>query len=153
VEVREFVQATADLAKPFFDEKALMFEVILPEAPVTIRTDRHRAAQILTNLLTNAAKFTGSGGVTLEVHVSPADVEFAVSDTGPGIPTGEREAIFERFHQLPSAATAKSAGTGLGLAIARELAGLLGGVLSVGDSESGGARFELRLPRKFREDA
>ena len=105
--------------------------------------------QVLGNLLDNAAKYAPDlGPVRLEAARYGPLAVLAVEDTGPGVPPGDRERVFERFTQLDSGATRRAGGVGLGLYIARRLAHDLGGELVATDPTppAGGARFELRLP-------
>jgi signal transduction histidine kinase len=121
--------------------------------PVPVHTDPTRVRQVLGNLLSNAIKYTPAPGL-ITVFVEPDGEEGAprpgrwaavrVTDTGPGIPPELREAVFDEFTRLDEHSAAK--GHGLGLAIARRIARLLGGDLSVGDADGGGAAFVLRLP-------
>ena len=111
------------------------------EASPTIVTDGDRVLQIISNLLSNAFRWTPDGGkVELGLAASNGRVSVAVDDNGPGVPARERERIFRPFWSRDDS------GTGLGLAIAHELAVALGGSIQL-ESESGkGSRFELVLP-------
>ena len=123
-----------------------------------LTTDVHRLSQILINLLTNAAKFTSEGSITLGVEICSEqnEVLFSVTDTGPGIPLDKQEMVFNRFEKLDGN---KKKGTGLGLAICRQIAMIFGGRIWVDPTYTGGARFifahpiGLRLPedREHRE--
>jgi CheY-like chemotaxis protein len=84
--------------------------------------DSHRIQQVMTNVITNAIKYTTSGSITLIIRWEGAFVKFECADTGPGIPKGEQKKLFERFVQRGGAP-----GTGLGLAIAKHLVDLTGG--------------------------
>jgi signal transduction histidine kinase len=113
------------------------------EAKPTIVSDGDRVLQIISNLLTNAFRWTPDGGrVELELGASNGKVSVAVDDTGPGIPANERERIFRPFWSQDNS------GTGLGLAIARELALALGGEIALESKPGAGSRFELLLPTK-----
>ena len=92
-----------------------------------LTTDVHRLSQILINLLTNAAKFTSEGSITLGVEICPEqnEVLFSVTDTGPGIPLDKQEMVFNRFEKLDGN---KKKGTGLGLAICRQIAMIFGSI-------------------------
>ncbi len=125
-----------------------------------IVTDRQRVERILTNLLSNALKFTAQGSVTLEIgpardlaasHVVGPGVAFTVTDTGIGIPEAERERVFAPFEQAQGQANRGYGGTGLGLSIARESARLLGGDLLLAGSSSSGSCFVCVVPEKTSE--
>jgi two-component system, sensor histidine kinase len=127
---------------------ALLFDLQLP-APCWVRGDPERLRQVLVNLLGNAVKFTARGSVVLRARrdddTSLLVVE--VIDTGPGVPEGDRERIFEAFQQLDSSFSRRHGGTGLGLTISRELARAMGGDLRCGAGPGGtGASFRLDLP-------
>ena len=113
--------------------------------------DASRLRQILGHLLLNAVKFTDAGSIIARVRAETgpsgaALLRYEVSDTGPGVPVGERERIFERFHQLDSSATRKHGGTGLGLAICKEIVALWAGRIGVTCSEKGGSVFWFDTP-------
>lgn len=123
------------------------YELQVAEMPIIV-TDPIRIRQIVGNLLENALRWTPPGGsVVLRAAVSDHGAfDITVSDTGPGVPDHMRETIFAPFE---SAETPDGrVGSGLGLAISRQLARALGGDLTVGDGEEGGAVFRLHLPRE-----
>ena len=112
---------------------------------VYITTDSRRVEQVLINLLSNAAKFTSEGTISLSYIIDRPNnsVTFAVSDTGIGIPEGKEEEIFDRFRKLDRT----TQGSGLGLAICRMIADLLGGSVRVDTSHKGkGANFLFTIP-------
>jgi signal transduction histidine kinase len=114
---------------------------------VVVELDMSRVRQILVNLLSNAVKFTERGAVTLSVAVQDGRGWMRVEDTGPGLPDGAEEAVFEEFLQIASGTRAKrEPGSGLGLAISRRLARAMGGELTAANGASGGAVFTLHLP-------
>lgn len=117
-----------------------------PDERVDMFTDPTRVQQILNALLTNAAKFTSHGKITLAYRlIDDGDkVEFSITDTGIGIKAENKDKIFDRFFKLD----AETQGAGLGLTIARLLARLLGGDVSLDTSHRGGARFLFILPKK-----
>jgi two-component system sensor histidine kinase BaeS len=111
------------------------------DAKPVIVTDGDRVLQIISNLLSNAFRWTPDGGrIELELNASDGTVCVAVDDNGPGVPPGEQERIFRPFWSRDGG------GTGLGLAIARELATALGGRIRLKSSPERGSRFELVLP-------
>jgi signal transduction histidine kinase len=129
------------------------FELALPpvgrRAAGELRADPDRLAQALRNLGRNAIEHTApdTGLVRLEVDVTEGRVRFAVLDDGPGIPPGEREQVFERFHRVDPGRSRAHGGAGLGLAIVRAIARAHGGEVRAGDGPGGsGARVELVLP-------
>jgi two-component system OmpR family sensor kinase len=111
------------------------------DAKPVIVTDGDRVLQIISNLLSNAFRWTPDGGrIELELNATDGTVRVAVDDNGPGVPPGEQERIFRPFWSRDGG------GTGLGLAIARELATALGGKIRLKSSPERGSRFELVLP-------
>jgi signal transduction histidine kinase len=111
------------------------------EARPTIVSDGDRVLQIISNLLSNAFRWTPDGGkVELELAASNGRVSVAVDDSGPGVPAAERDRIFRPFWSRDDS------GTGLGLAIAHELAAALGGSIELESHPGSGSRFELVLP-------
>ena len=115
------------------------------EANPVIVSDGDRVLQIITNLLSNAFRWTPDGGqVDLALSATDGSVYVSIGDSGPGIPPSERERIFRPFWSRGGG------GTGLGLAIARELAAALGGRISLESSVDTGSRFELMLPTRPR---
>ena len=136
---------------PIAKQKGLAFFTGLePGCPPIIETDRQRLEQILRNLLSNAIKFTEKGTVELTIsRTREGSVAFAVRDTGIGISPENQRAVFEAFHQADGTISRRYGGTGLGLSISRELAHLLGGVITL-QSESGqGSTFTVSLPDAF----
>lgn len=109
--------------------------------------DPLRARQVLINLLGNAVKFTEEGEVRVSASLEAGRVRVVVRDTGPGLPAGQEEAVFEDYVQLASGRGAKpQPGSGLGLAISRRLAHAMGGELHAEPSPGRGAAFVLTLP-------
>ena len=112
------------------------------EARPVIVTDGDRVLQIITNLLSNAFRWTPDGGrIELALSAENGAVAVAVDDTGPGIKPEDRDRIFRAFWSRGG-----GGGTGLGLAIARELAEALGGRIELATEVGRGSRFELVLP-------
>jgi len=123
--------------------------LLVAREPLPVRANPEAVLQVLGNLLDNAAKYAPDlGPVRLEATRYGPLAVLAVEDTGPGVPPGDREHIFERFTQLDSGATRRAGGVGLGLYIARRLArDQEGELLATDPTPPGhGARFELHLP-------
>ncbi len=137
-------------------ERGLAFRVSVAEdVPSVLETDNTRLMQILKNLLSNAFKFTAHGGVHLELSrverpgydgVMAPYVAFSVVDTGIGIPRDKHNVIFEAFQQADMSTARKYGGTGLGLAISREIAGLLGGEMTLESEPGAGSTFTFFHP-------
>ena len=122
----------------------------------SMRTDVVKLRQCLFNLLSNAAKFTEAGRITLrvrrEAEAGRAWVSFAVADTGIGMTPEQLGRLFQRFTQADETTTRRFGGTGLGLALSRAFAQLLGGDVSVESAEGEGTCFTLRLPAHGPQD-
>ncbi len=133
---------------PIAAEKRLELGVTIDEGvAASIHTDPMRLMQILKNLLSNALKFTEHGGVELRVRRNgTSEVAFDVRDTGIGIAPEQQEWIFDAFRQADGTTNRKYGGTGLGLSISRDLAGLLGGTLTVDSAAGRGSTFTLTIP-------
>ncbi len=143
-----------DMQRAFAEQKGLRLEAELPPGlPSSLRCDRTRVLQVLSNLLHNAIKFTASGHVRLSVSRDGTGLCFAVSDSGPGIAAEQQETIFERFRQLDSSVSRRHGGTGLGLALCRDLAAMMGGRISLKSTPGQGSTFYVHLPRTPKEAA
>ncbi len=124
------------------DNKALEILPTIPaDTPTDLIGDPLRLSQVLSNLLTNAVKFTDSGEIILAVeplHVAPNLVRFVfiIKDAGIGMSEAQQANLFQPFHQADTSTTRKYGGTGLGLAISKELVGMMGGKIDV-ESEPG----------------
>jgi PAS domain S-box-containing protein len=164
----EFAEAAADDIKteikqgfkPVAESKRLSLEInIAKDFPNTIYTDRQRLMQIMKNLLSNAFKFTNSGGIKVKMGYPSKNVRFnndylnsnntifiAVEDSGVGIPQNKVEAIFEAFQQADGSISRRFGGTGLGLSISKQLTRALGGEIHVESTEGIGSEFTIYLP-------
>jgi signal transduction histidine kinase/HAMP domain-containing protein/ActR/RegA family two-component response regulator len=147
---------------PQAGEKGLEFrvEIAAELAGGAVFTDGQRLQQVLRNLLSNAVKFTDQGSVTLRMSPAPADlvfdvatlatarqvIAFTVADTGIGISDDKLSIIFEAFQQADGTTSRRYGGTGLGLSISRDLAGLIGGTITVSSQPGHGSVFTLYLP-------
>jgi signal transduction histidine kinase/DNA-binding response OmpR family regulator/HAMP domain-containing protein len=152
---RDLVENMERTFRQVAEERRLEFTIDLdPKLPVKMRSDSKRLQQVLRNLLSNAFKFTETGGVTLKIGSAEGSplrsgsnwVSFAVVDTGIGIPEDKLRIVFEAFQQADGTTSRKYGGTGLGLAISREIARLLGGEIVVASQPGSGSTFTLFLP-------
>ncbi|HND47715.1 MAG TPA: GAF domain-containing protein, partial [Anaerolineales bacterium] len=114
-----------------------------------IYSDQDKIKQIVLNLLSNAAKFTAAGKITLDAHRAEDLLVVNVSDTGIGITEEALGRIFEEFQQADTSTTRQYGGTGLGLTISRNLARLLGGDLTATSEHGKGSTFTLTLPIQY----
>jgi signal transduction histidine kinase/CheY-like chemotaxis protein len=148
VELRAVGAAALEAAEPLVRARRHRLGVELPPAGVTVTADATRLAQVLLNLLNNAAKFTGPGGeLSFRLAVSQGEVLARVRDNGIGIAPELREQIFQMFWQADRSLERTTTGLGVGLALSRKLVELHGGTLTVESEGPGrGAEFTVRLP-------
>jgi len=143
----EIVRESLVLNRAFAERYKVRFEVRGEPVRAQANVDRKRLLQVLTNLLSNGAKFSPEGGVvevTME-HLGTR-ARIAVHDRGPGIPEGFRARIFSRFAQADSAFTRQKGGTGLGLAICKRLIEMMEGSIGFASRDGGGTSFYFDLP-------
>jgi signal transduction histidine kinase len=132
---------------PQFSANGIDFRLVPSRDRILVLADAEHALQVLRHLVANALKFTRRGGtVTLACETGAGVVRFVVTDTGRGIPAGQRESIFQPFVQVEKGLTRSVDGSGLGLAVGRELAQRMGGTLTVTSQEGVGSRFVFTLP-------
>lgn|GEM_PF-4835596 len=152
--VRELLSHMEELFRPIAVRKRLAFTLHTgADVPEYLHTDEQRLKQIVSNLLSNALKFTGEGHVRFAVTRVPegellaeGGLAFEVEDTGIGIASDKQEAIFDAFFQADGSISRSYGGTGLGLSIAKQFALLLGGDIKLESKEGAGSRFTLLLP-------
>jgi signal transduction histidine kinase len=152
------IEPTPESVEGLFGTCLRHFEVLVASRGLTlrldvepglpqVRCDRRRIAQVLSNLVHNAVKFSGEGGeIVLSARREGGELRLSVADTGPGIPEGELEAIFGQFVQSTATEAVSHGGAGLGLAIARKLVLLHGGRIWAESNVGDGARFTFTLP-------
>jgi signal transduction histidine kinase/CheY-like chemotaxis protein len=144
----DLVRSVAGLARLRADEKSLALRVdIAPELEGWFLGDATRVRQILTNLVSNAVKFTAAGSVTIEAQsIGEGRLQFSVVDTGVGFDSEAKSRLFARFQQADGSITRRFGGSGLGLAISRQLASLMGGELDCESEPGHGSRFWFVAP-------
>ena len=127
-------------------QKGVALEIELGEAALDRCGDPVRVQQVITNLVSNAVKFTEAGRVTVRAEASEAEVTLVVADTGIGIPRDRVDELFQKFVQVEASTTRRFGGSGLGLAISRQLVELMGGSIAVTSAPQVGSTFVVRLP-------
>ena len=118
----------------------------LSDIDALLQTDKTKLEQIISNLVSNAFKFTSEGAIDFGYTHSKGNIEFYVSDSGIGIPINQHERIFERFYQVESSVARQYEGTGLGLSISKAYVELLGGKIWLKSEPSKGSVFYFRIP-------
>ena len=148
VELRAVVESALEICRPVIEAAHHDLSVELPAAPVWLHADPTRLAQVLGNILLNAAKYTAPGGrISLVGGVDGGEVVVAVTDNGEGISRELQDQVFEMFAQAPSVGDRAQSGLGIGLALVKQLIELHGGRVSVASPGPGrGSTFTLRLP-------
>jgi signal transduction histidine kinase len=145
--VRPLAQRIGRQMRPNFEGKDQRFTVTVEKGLPEVEADAGRIGQVLANLLTNANKYSPEGArVRLAASRVGEEIEFAVSDTGPGLEEDQLEHVFDRFWRADSGETQSVGGTGLGLAIAKSLVELHGGAISANSNPGEGATFRFVLP-------
>jgi PAS domain S-box-containing protein len=147
-EVREVLGKTCNQLSVLAEAKNISFRAEISEdMPISIVGDSQRLKQILVNLISNAIKFTETGGVDVRIYrTAPTEWKMQVTDTGPGIPTGSIEAVFEPFKQLSEANRVIRKGYGLGLSITKQILALMNGTIAIESEIGKGTTFTITLP-------
>jgi len=148
VDVTDVVRQTVSACQPLFDDGGIELDVTYPSRPVVTRCDQTRLAQVIQNLLSNAAKFTPSGGrVRLTVELANDQAIIRVTDNGIGIGRDDLPRVFDRFVQLDTSLERAQGGLGLGLSLVKTLVELHGGTVVAHSGGVGhGAEFVVTLP-------
>ncbi len=143
------ISKTVSLFRLQAQERGLYLKVTTGEdVPMKLLGDPDRIRQLLTNLVSNALKFTHQGGVELSVSRRNSRLHFAVNDTGIGISESDLKRLFQPFVQIESSTSRKYGGTGLGLSIVRRLVDLMGGTLGAISTPGMGSTFWFEIPIK-----
>jgi signal transduction histidine kinase/putative methionine-R-sulfoxide reductase with GAF domain len=151
-EVGRLVQDVQAIVQPLVEKNGNTLLVSCPDDIGTMYADQTKVRQALFNLVSNAAKFTDQGTVSLTVKREADDwITFAVSDTGIGMTDEQLGRLFEAFSQAEASTRSQYGGTGLGLAISRHFCRLMGGDLTVSSVHGEGSTFTVRLPTAVSE--
>lgn len=157
-----FARIIRDIVEMFsmeLQKKGISIDYIpSPAGEQSFLGDPLRIRQILTNLVSNAIKFTQEGGITIQLATTPSCelhyiyVHISIKDTGIGIPSNKIEAVFDKFMQADMSITRQYGGSGLGLAICKNLAELMGGSITLKSALGEGSEFTLHLPLEYAHD-
>ena len=148
IDASKVVAAAVETSRPFVDALEHTLTVLLPPEPLLLKGDFARVAQILANLINNAAKYTNQGGrIAVTAAREGANVVFRVRDTGIGIPGELLSSIFEPFTQIDRTLARSQGGLGIGLTLVRRLVEMQGGrVFASSDGPDQGSEFTVSLP-------
>jgi signal transduction histidine kinase/CheY-like chemotaxis protein len=151
VELEVVIRAAVETARPLIDSKQHRLRFDLPSQRVTLAADSLRLSQSLSNLLTNAAKYTDPGGlITLSVRILEEGIAMSVKDTGIGFDPKALPELFTMFSQVDSAIARSEGGLGIGLALVKGLIELHGGTIEGFSAGPGtGSEFTIHLPRSM----
>jgi len=148
VKIAEVLAAAVETVQPLLEQKRQQLEMDTGSAELIVRGDPVRLAQVVGNLLHNAAKYTGEGGkIVLAARAREGRAEIVIRDSGIGIPPDAMPRIFELFTQIPTERASTSGGLGIGLALVRALVELHGGeIRAASPGIDQGSEFTVRLP-------
>lgn len=145
VDIAAVVNETVIMVEPLIKANDNRLAINMENGPINVSADPQRLKQILINLISNAAKFTKSGLVSLRIYSRQDRVIFDIEDTGIGIKPDDSSKLFSEFTQLDMTTTKQAQGTGLGLAISKRLARLMGGDITAISEYGKGSTFTLSL--------
>ncbi|WP_208281597.1 AAA family ATPase [Massilia oculi] len=148
VDLRAVVVSAVEAVMPTIEAAGHTLDISIPDIPLVLNADATRLAQVLSNLLNNAAKYTPHGGrIGLEAHVDADGVVIVVADTGVGIPADALSEVFSMFSQVSKDIGRSQGGLGIGLALVRGLVNMHGGEVHAASAGEGkGSTFTVRLP-------
>jgi signal transduction histidine kinase/HAMP domain-containing protein len=153
LDIAPLAEDVIQLVRPQADAKGITLSSSVEAHAPPVLADRARIRQVLVNLMSNAVKFTDTGGVSIGASSGDGWVTLSVSDSGIGISREAQAYIFDEFRQADASTTRKYGGTGLGLAISKRLVALHGGRIWVESNSSGGSTFSFTLPVHVRVPA
>jgi signal transduction histidine kinase len=148
IELSQILQSAIEASQHYVDAGGHRFTTVIPDEPMWLDADHTRLAQVVANLLNNAAKYTPHGGaISLSARSLEGVAEIRVSDTGVGIPPEMQSGIFEIFAQVEDHLTKSQGGLGIGLALVKQLVALHGGTIDVESAgQDMGSIFSVRIP-------
>ena len=147
IDLASLVASAIETARPMIDAKGQILQTVLPEKPIELLVDPLRLSQALSNLLTNAAKYSDASGLIVLTAALGDELTFSVRDTGIGLSAAHIPEIFEMFSQVHSAIDRSEGGLGIGLALVKGLVTLHGGTVEAQSPGTGqGSTFTIRLP-------
>jgi signal transduction histidine kinase len=148
IDLSTAVRAAVETSQPLIDAGRHQLDLTLPAEPIWVDADEARLAQVLSNLLNNAAKYTPPGGrIALSIASEGDEAVIRVRDNGVGIPTEMLARVFDLFQQVDRSIDRSQGGLGIGLTLARRLVEMHGGQISVAsDGPNRGSEFTVRLP-------
>ncbi len=146
VDIRETVEENVEMYKEQAEIKGLLLEVDLPDIPVNVRIDKQGLKLIVSNLISNAVKYTEKGSVKVRVGEEDGQVVFSVEDTGMGVPQKDIPNLFRGFFRASNARKSSVEGTGVGLAGVKSMIERFDGNLRLDTAEGKGSVFEVYLP-------
>lgn len=146
VDVVSLLSEIAETTRILVGDKPVTVNVVVTSNPLCITTDPVKLRQIVTNIASNAAKFTAEGAIVITLGIRDSCMEIEVSDTGIGIRQEDLHLLFTTFGQIEDPAVKTHEGTGLGLAISKNLARLIGGSISLTSTFGQGTKFTVSLP-------
>ena len=152
VDLEETIKKSVSVVRPLLDKKHLSIDLSFSENLPKVYCDRIRMQQVILNLLSNAARFTETGGITVRISQEASKVIVEVSDTGPGISPDDAERIFEPFWQGKEPVWRAKGGSGLGLSLSKEFVQLHGGKMWFKSFPEEGTSFFFSLPHAPLED-
>jgi signal transduction histidine kinase/CheY-like chemotaxis protein len=140
------IHHAVEIVRPLAEKKGLTLYLELPNGPTLCLRDQTRLRQVLLNLLSNAARYTARGMITVRLMQNERHMRIEIADTGPGIDTENLERIFEPFFQSGNLEGRSQSGTGLGLSISKQFVEMHGGQLGIESQKNVGSMFWLSLP-------
>ena len=146
IDIAAMLTEVDQIVRPLVEKNRNTFVLDCPANVGTFDADLVKVKQVLFNLLSNSAKFTDSGTITLAITRRPDAVDFAITDTGIGMTDEQMGRLFEAFSQADVSTTRKYGGTGLGLALSRSFCQMMGGDITVTSELGAGSTFTVTLP-------